>query len=73
VEGLTKQELAAQIKKRLTEPVELLKDPTVVIRLLNYKITVIGQVGREGPVSYRRTPYHIGGNWFGRRHLMILA
>lgn len=51
VEGLTKQELAIQIKKRLTEPVELLKDPSIIIRFLNYKVTVIGQVTREGPVS----------------------
>ncbi|HKB43644.1 MAG TPA: polysaccharide biosynthesis/export family protein [Chitinophagaceae bacterium] len=50
-EGLTKQELAAQIKKKLTEPVELLKDPTVIIRFLNYKVTVIGQVGHEGIVN----------------------
>jgi polysaccharide export outer membrane protein len=50
-EGLTKQELAAQIKKRLTEPVELLKDPTIIIRFLNFKITVMGQVNREGPVT----------------------
>jgi polysaccharide export outer membrane protein len=50
-EGLTKQELAAQIKKKLTEPVELLKDPTVIIRFLNYKVTVIGQVGHEGVVN----------------------
>ncbi len=47
-EGLTKQELAAEIKKRLTQPVELLKDPTVIIRFLNYKITILGQVGHEG-------------------------
>ena len=50
-EGLTKQELAAEIKKRLTQPVELLKDPTVIIRFLNYKITVLGPVGREGVVN----------------------
>lgn len=50
-EGQTKQELAAQIKKRLTDPVELLKDPTVIIRFLNFKITVLGQVGREGPIN----------------------
>jgi polysaccharide export outer membrane protein len=50
-EGLTKQELAAEIKKRLTVPVELLKDPTVIIRFLNFTITVLGQVGREGPIK----------------------
>lgn len=50
-EGLTKQQLAAEIKKRLTEPVELLKDPTVIIRFLNFTITVLGQVGHEGPIK----------------------
>jgi polysaccharide export outer membrane protein len=30
VEGLTKQELAVLIKKRLTEPVELLKSPLLL-------------------------------------------
>lgn len=50
-EGLTKQELAAEIKKRLTIPVELLKDPTVIIRFMNFKVTVLGQVGAQGPVT----------------------
>jgi polysaccharide biosynthesis/export protein len=50
-EGLTKQELAEIIKKKLIEPIELLKNPTVIIRFLNYKITVLGQVGREGIVT----------------------
>ncbi|HEX7845144.1 MAG TPA: polysaccharide biosynthesis/export family protein [Chitinophagaceae bacterium] len=50
-EGLTKQELADAIKKKLTQPVELLRDPTVIIRFLNYKITVLGNVGREGLVT----------------------
>lgn len=49
--GLTKHELAAEIRKRLTEPVELLKDPTVIIRLNNFKVTVLGQVGREGEIK----------------------
>jgi polysaccharide export outer membrane protein len=48
VEGLTKEELAAQIKKRLTEPVELLRDPTVIIRFLNLSITMLGEVSQQG-------------------------
>ena len=51
VEGLTKLELAAQIKKRLTEPKELLKDPNVIIRFLNYKITVLGEVAHPGTIN----------------------
>ena len=50
-EGLTKQELADQIKKRLTEPVELLINPNIIIRLLNYKVTVLGEVGKPGTIS----------------------
>lgn len=50
-EGLTKSQLAAAIKKKLTEPVELLRDPTVIIRINNFKVTVLGQVGREGVLS----------------------
>ena len=50
-EGLTKSELAAEIKKRLKEPVEVMTDPTVLIRFLNLKITILGQVGREGAIS----------------------
>lgn len=52
VDGLTKDELAAQIKKRLTEPVELLKDPTVIIRFLNLKVTVIGEVESQGVINF---------------------
>lgn len=50
-EGLTKGQLASEIKKRLTVPVELLKDPTVIIRFQNFKVTVLGQVGNQGPVT----------------------
>lgn len=50
-EGLTKQQLAAEFKKRLTQPVELLKDPTVIIRFLNYKVTVIGEVAKPGTIN----------------------
>ncbi len=50
-EGLTKDELAKEIKKRLTEPVELLKDPTVTIRYLNFRVTVLGEVTQVGVVT----------------------
>lgn len=50
-EGLTKHELAAQIKKKLTEPIELLISPNVIIRFLNYKVTVLGEVARPGTIS----------------------
>lgn len=50
-EGLSKQELAAEIKKRLTQPVELLKDPTVIIRFLNFRVTILGEVAHIGSVT----------------------
>jgi polysaccharide biosynthesis/export protein len=50
-EGMTKQELAAEIKKRLTTPVELLTRPNVIISIVNYKVTVLGQVNQEGVVK----------------------
>ena len=50
-EGLTKQELAAEVKKRLAEPVELLRDPTVIVRFLNFKVTVLGQVSTQGMLT----------------------
>jgi len=51
VEGLTKQELATQIKKRLTEPEVLLINPSVIIRFLNFKVTMLGQVAKEGVIN----------------------
>ncbi|MBC7947587.1 MAG: polysaccharide biosynthesis/export family protein [Chitinophagaceae bacterium] len=51
VDGLTKDELAAQIRKRLTEPVELLSNPTVIIRFQNLKVTVMGEVGSQGVLN----------------------
>jgi polysaccharide export outer membrane protein len=50
-EGLTKQELAEEIKKKLTSPVEWLRNPTVIIRFQNLKINVLGEVNRQGPIT----------------------
>ena len=49
-EGLTKSRLADIIKSKLTSPVELLKNPSVIIRFLNFKVTILGEVGRPGPI-----------------------
>lgn len=51
VEGLTKEELAAQIRKRLIEPKELLPNPTVIIRFQNLHVTVMGEVGSQGAIT----------------------
>jgi polysaccharide export outer membrane protein len=42
VEGLTKDELAAIIKQRLQGQ---LSQPSVIVRFINYRITVLGEVG----------------------------
>ena len=44
-EGLTKEQLATEIKTRLKGQ---LNDPTVVIRFTNFRIIVIGEVGAPG-------------------------
>ena len=50
-EGLTKSELAAIIKTKITSPVKLLENPSVIIRFQNFKVTVLGEVGRPGPIN----------------------
>jgi polysaccharide export outer membrane protein len=50
-DGLTKSQLAEIIKGKLTTPDTLLRNPTVIIRFLNYKVTVLGEVGHPGPIT----------------------
>ena len=51
-EGLTKIQLADYIKGQLTRPDStVLTNPSVIIRWLNYKITLLGEVNREGLVN----------------------
>jgi polysaccharide export outer membrane protein len=47
-EGLTKPQLSEEIRKKLE--VEL-KNPSVVIRLSNFKVTMLGEVARPGPIT----------------------
>ncbi|HVT84471.1 MAG TPA: polysaccharide biosynthesis/export family protein [Chitinophagaceae bacterium] len=51
VEGLTKLELADLIKRKINEKDTVLINPSVIIRFLSYKVTVLGQVGHEGEVN----------------------
>ena len=46
-EGLTKSQLAGQIREKLVGAGQLV-NPAVVIRLLNYHISVLGEVKQEG-------------------------
>jgi polysaccharide biosynthesis/export protein len=50
VAGFTTKELKGVISNLLVEK-KLLKDPIVIIRHLNYEITVIGEVGRPGVIN----------------------
>jgi polysaccharide export outer membrane protein len=43
-EGLTKRQLGDSIASRITD----LENPTVIIRFLNYRVTVLGEVGHQG-------------------------
>ena len=47
-EGLTKAQLSEEIRKKVTGP---LSNPTVMVRLLNFKITMLGEVARAGPIT----------------------
>src|SRR6187399_1621049 len=47
-EGLTKAQLSEEIRKKLTGP---LQNPSVLVHLLNFKITMLGQVSKPGPIT----------------------
>jgi polysaccharide biosynthesis/export protein len=48
VEGITKQEVAETIRKKAEL---VLTNPTVLVRLLNFRITMLGEVTRPGQIS----------------------
>ena len=47
-EGLTKQELADILKKKINEKDSVLTDPSVIVRFLNFKVAVLGEVKSPG-------------------------
>jgi polysaccharide export outer membrane protein len=47
-DGLTKPQLAEEIRKKLETE---LQNPSVIIRLINFKITMLGEVSRAGPIT----------------------
>jgi polysaccharide export outer membrane protein len=49
VEGLTKKQVADLIKSRI--PPDELKDPSIIIRFMNFRVNVLGEVGHPGVVS----------------------
>ena len=50
VEGLTKPQIAEMIKNKINATDTVLIDPSVIIRLTNYKVTVLGQVAHEAVI-----------------------
>jgi polysaccharide export outer membrane protein len=47
-EGLTKEQLAAAIKTKIGDA---LINPSIVIRFLNFRVTVLGEVGHPGTIT----------------------
>jgi polysaccharide export outer membrane protein len=47
-EGLTKPQLADVIRKKVESE---LTNPTVLVKLMNFRITVLGEVNRPGPIT----------------------
>ncbi|MDH6534543.1 polysaccharide export protein [Parabacteroides sp. 52] len=50
VQGLTKHELEDQLKKDISQYIE---DPIVKVQIVNFKVTVLGEVNRPGPISIK--------------------
>jgi polysaccharide export outer membrane protein len=50
-EGLTKLQLADEIKRKINEKDSVLTNPSVIIRFQNLRVTVLGEVNKEGPIS----------------------
>ena len=50
-EGMTRLQLAEIIKTRINETDTVLLDPSVIIRFQNLKVTVLGEVNKQGPIS----------------------
>jgi polysaccharide export outer membrane protein len=51
VEGLTKLELTDIIKRKINERDSVLTNPTVIIRFINFKIAVLGEVKSPGVLN----------------------
>lgn len=58
VQGLTRDEIARDIKARLIED-GLIQDPVVTVEYLNLRVSVLGEVTRPGRVSIDRDTYTI--------------
>lgn len=50
-EGLTKPQLAEAIKRKINEKNTVLTNPVVVVKLLNFRVTMLGEVAKPGPIT----------------------
>lgn len=50
VQGLTRQELAEKLRKDISKYID---DPLVKVSLVNFKVTVLGEVNRPGTITIR--------------------
>jgi polysaccharide export outer membrane protein len=50
-EGLTRQELGDAILRKINEKDSVLANPSIIIRFQNLRITVLGEVGRQGVIQ----------------------
>jgi polysaccharide export outer membrane protein len=50
-EGLTRQELGDVILRKINEKDSVLASPSIIIRFQNLRITVLGEVGRQGVIQ----------------------
>jgi polysaccharide export outer membrane protein len=58
-EGLTKPQLAEVIKKKINEKETVLTNPTVIVQLLNFRVTILGEVSNPGPITLPREKLNI--------------
>lgn len=56
VAGMTTEQLQADLQTRISKWVE---DPTVTVRLLNYRVNVLGEVNRPGAIHVSNNRYTI--------------
>jgi len=50
-EGLTRQELGETILRKINEKDSVLASPSIIVRFQNLRITVLGEVGRQGVIQ----------------------
>lgn len=50
-EGLTKPQLAELIRRKINEKDSVLTNPVVIVKLLNFRVTMLGEIAKPGPIT----------------------